>query len=58
MLKGQLSKVTLVTKHLDAVHFPALWALQQPHKHSHSLLELDQLAIHTKLVHHYIQYAL
>jgi len=30
------------------------WAPQQPHKHPHSL----QLAIHTQLVHHYIQYAL
>jgi len=33
---------------------PALRALQQPHKHSHSL----QLATHTELAHHYIQYAL
>jgi len=28
--------------------------LQQPHKHSHSL----QLAAHTELAHHYIEYAL
>jgi len=36
---------------VDAIHFPqpALWALQQPHKHSHSL----QLANHTQLAHHY-----
>jgi len=33
---------------------PVLWVLQQPHKHSHSL----QLATHTELAHHYIQYAL
>ena len=33
---------------------PALWTLQQPHKHSPSL----QLATHTQLAHHYIEYAL
>jgi len=33
---------------------PAFRALQQPHKHSHSL----QLVIHTEQAHHYIQYAL
>jgi len=39
---------------LDAILFPALWVLQQPRKHSHSL----QLANHTQLAHHYIQWAL
>ena len=33
---------------------PAFRAFQQPHKYSYSL----QLAIHTQLAHHYIQYAL
>jgi len=33
---------------------PALQVLQQLHKHSHSL----QLATHTEVAHHYIQYAL
>jgi len=37
---------------MNAIHPPA--SLQQSQKHSHSL----QLANHTQLVHHYIQYAL
>jgi len=61
---GLLSKVLASTKiggprmpkgqHSRGCHIAALWALQQPHKHSHSL----QLANHTQLAHHYIQYAL
>jgi len=45
---------TLARELVDAIHFPALWVLQQPRKHSHSL----QLANHTQLAHHYIQWAL
>ena len=54
MLKGQLSTVLgwPFTSFLDAIHFPAcsLGASATPH----SL----QLATHTELAYHYIQYAL
>jgi len=52
MLKGQLSTVPWPGNSWMPFTFqPALWACQQPHKHSHSL----QPAIHTQLGHHYIQ---
>jgi len=55
MPKGQLSRVPWPGNPWIPFTFqPALWALQQPHKHSHSL----QLATHTELTHHYIWYAL
>jgi len=53
MPKGQLSTVSWPGNSWMPFTFqPALWALQQPHKHSHSL----QLATDTELAHHYIQY--
>ena len=55
MLNGQLSRVPWPGNlWMPSTFQPACWALQQPHKHSHSL----QPAIHTQLAHHYIQYAL
>jgi len=55
MPKGQLSRLPWPENSWMPFTFqPALQALQQPHKHSHSL----QLAIHTELAHHYIQYVL
>jgi len=46
MLKGQLSRVPWPGNSWMPFTFePALWALQQPHKHSHSL----QLAADTEL---------
>ena len=53
MPKGQLS--TLTREFWMPFTFQAaLLALQQPHKHPHSL----QLAIYIQLAHHFIQYAL
>ena len=55
MPKGQLSRVPWPgTSWMPFTFQFALRALQQPHKQSHSL----QLATHTELAHHYIQYAL
>ena len=55
MLKGQLSRVSrLGNSWMPFTFQPALWALQQPHKHSQSL----QQAIRIELAHHYIEYAL
>jgi len=55
MPKGQLSRVPWPGNSWMPFTFqPTLWALQQPHNHSHSL----QQAIPTELAHHYIQYAL
>jgi len=52
MLKCQISRVPWPGNSWMPFTFqPALWALQQPHKHSHSL----QLANHTQQAHHYIQ---
>jgi len=52
MLKGQLSRVPWSgNSRMPFTFQPALWALQQPHKHSHSL----QQAIHAQLARHYIQ---
>ena len=51
-LKDQLSRVPWSGNSWMPFTFqPTLWALQQPHKHSHSL----QLVIHTELAHYYIQ---
>jgi len=53
MLKGQLSRVPwLGNTWIPFTFQPALRALQWPLKHSQSL----QLAIHTQLGHHCIQY--
>ena len=55
MPKGQLSRVPWPGNSWMPFTFqPALRALQQPHKHLHSL----QLATDTELAHHYIQLAL
>jgi len=55
MPKGQFSRVPWPGNSWMPFAFqPALRALQQPLKHSHSL----QQAIHTQLAHHYIQQAL
>jgi len=52
MPKEQLSRVPWPGNSWMPFTFqPALWVLQQPHKHSHSL----QQAIHIQLAHHYIQ---
>ena len=52
MAKGQLSRVPWPGNSWMPFTFqPALRALQQPQKHSHSL----QLATDTELAHHYIQ---
>jgi len=54
MLKDQLSRVPWPGNSWMPFTFqPALRSLQKPHKHLHSL----QLAIHTELAQHYIQYA-
>jgi len=55
MLKGHLSRVPWPGNFWMPFTFqPALWAFQQPHRRLRSL----QLATHTQLAHHYIQYAL
>ena len=54
MPKDQLSRVPWPGNlWMPFIFQPALPAFQQPHKHSHSL----QLATHTELACHYIQYA-
>ena len=55
MLKSQISREPWpVNSWMPFIFQPAFWALQQPHKHSHSL----QLTNHTELAHYYIQLAL
>jgi len=54
MPKDQLSRVPWPgNSWMSFTLQPAFLALQQPHKHSHSL----QLATDTELAHRYIQYA-
>jgi len=53
MPKGQLSRVPGNSWMLFTFQL-VLWALEQPHKCSHSL----QLSTHTELAYHCIQYAL